>query len=105
MSDHSVFVVISQESRVIKANDAFCNLIDHPKHIVEKKMLLDLIHPEDHTTAVNAFIDVFYGVHKPKTYNFRLISAKGNTIQTLAIITPDRSQSALTASIELSIAS
>jgi hypothetical protein len=105
MGDSSVFVIISQDSTVLEVDEGFCNLIEHPKHIVQNRLLLELVHPEDHPTVVNAFIDVFYGIHTPKTYKFRLISSRGHHIHADAIITPDRSNSNPTASIELSLAS
>lgn len=105
MSERSVFVIISQDSTVLEVDEGFCKLVEHPKHIIQNRLLLELVHPEDHPTVVNAFIDVFYGIHTPKTYQFRLLNAKGHHIQADAIITPDRSNSSPTASIELSLAS
>ena len=105
MKEGEVFVIISQDSKVLEANEAFCQLLDHPKDIIVRKTLLELIHPEDHKIVVNAFIDVFYGIHKPKTYTFRLVSSNGDHISTDAIFTSDRSNTSQTASIELKLAS
>jgi PAS domain-containing protein len=103
MSIQTVSVIISHNSQVLEATDAFCDLLNHTKHEVESKLLLELIHPDDHRTAVKAFIDVFYSIHKPKRYTFRFLDAAGVAICTYAIVTLNDLELVPSASILLSL--
>lgn len=103
MSTQTVSVIISHNSEVLEATDAFCDLLNHPKHEIESKLLLELIHPDDHQTAVKAFIDVFYSVHKSKQYNFRFLDATGAAIYTYALVTLNELELVPSASILLSL--
>ena len=104
MSSHLVSIIIDQDSQVVEATDGFCALLKHPRHEVESKLLLDLIHPGDHKTAVKAFIDIFYGVHVSKKYNFRFMDAAGKAIYTYALVSLNDIELMPSASILLSLA-
>ena len=80
-------MTIGHDSKVLEANEAFCDLVAHSKTDIVSKQFLDLIFPDDHKKVVNAFIDVFYGFQKPKKYEFRLLGTDGMPIATTAIFT------------------
>jgi PAS domain-containing protein len=87
MRSADLSMIIGHDSKVLEANEAFCELISHPKKNVISRIFLDFIFPDDHKTAVNAFIDVFYGLRQPKKYSFRLVGAENEPIAITAIFT------------------
>ena len=87
MNTDELYLTIGHDSRVLAATDALCDLIAHPPTEIASKSVLDFIYPEDHKTFVNAFIDISYGEHGPKKYQFRLLSTHGSRISVLAIFT------------------
>ena len=87
MNTEELYLTIGHDSRVLIANEALCKLIAHPPAKITSRSMLDFICPEDHKTFVNAFIDIYYGEHGPKKYQFRLLTAHGNQIPVLADFT------------------
>lgn len=79
---HTSEIIVNSNGRILNADQEFCEILNCKSHKgITNSIILDYIVEEDKKTAVNAFIDVFYGKKAGKLFEIKMIDSTKTEIE------------------------